>query len=180
MLELARTGDPRALEALLQGGEDPNCIHPHTGATPLHNACFCDSVELVRVLLAHGADPNRRYTYRSPVDGRVEPDLVALMVAHSLDAAIVLLNAGADPNATDGLGRTPLMRAVLAGPSEQVQRLLEAGADPRRRSDAGVTAADIVRDRLSWLRDNLEGLKRQAADERIAKLERTLMLVEAG
>lgn len=180
VLQPAGTGDPATLAALLLAGDDPNCVHPQSGATPLHNACFCDSVEHVKVLLAHGANPSLRYTYRSFVDGRVEPDLVALMIARSVDVALALLHAGADPNATDGLGRTPLMRAVLAGPPGQVQRLLEAGADPLRRSHSGVTAADIVRDRLSWLRDNLAVLKRPIADERIAKLERTLDMVVSG
>lgn len=55
---------------------------------------------------------------------------VPLPQSQILEAMEVLLQAGADPNATGFLG-TPLMVAARYGLSQVVRRLLEAGADPR-------------------------------------------------
>ena len=58
----------------------------------------------------------------------------------------VLLGAGADPNATDNAGNTPLHRAAEWGNSEPgrllVARLLAAGADPNIPDNAGNTPID--------------------------------------
>jgi ankyrin repeat protein len=65
-----------------------------------------------------------------------------------------LLADGADPDATDSTGATPLMLAVVAG-GENVQPLLDAGADPDLQDSDGWTAlhhalprADIASVRL--------------------------------
>ena len=51
-----------------------------------------------------------------------------------------LLKQGADPNARDAEGRTPLMDAVAAGKLEAVGSLLSARADVDARTKAGRTA----------------------------------------
>lgn len=150
--------DLPALEELLDAGCDPNTAHPNYWNTLLYNACFMDRADIVKLLLARAADPNRRMTYRSPVDGRVEEGPVALMLARSSEVAAALLSAGADPNAPDSAGRTPLMRAVLGASADFVEQLLAAGAEPTVRSNAGHTAVDIVNDRLQWLRDSMPSL----------------------
>jgi ankyrin repeat protein len=51
-----------------------------------------------------------------------------------------LLDQGADPNARDREGRTPLMVAALAGNADAMRALLRGGADVNARSNAGRTA----------------------------------------
>ena len=50
--------------------------------------------------------------------------------ADRLDDVSLLLDRGADPNASDARGYTALHRAAETGKTRIVQRLLERGADP--------------------------------------------------
>ena len=177
ILEAVGRADLSRLAALLDAGADPNTVHPTVGNSPLYNACFSDRVDVVHLLLARGADPNKRLVYCSPVDGRVEEDLVALMFARSEGVAAALLAAGADANAQDKQGRTPLMRAVLAGTVEQVRLLISSGARVSARDHKGSTAADAVQARLQWLRDSLPSLKEKQATARIEQLEGMLLVL---
>ena len=95
LLQAAGRGDLGRLKELLDAGCDPNLAHSISGNTALYNACFLDSVEVVKLLLSRGANPNHRMTYRSPVDGGVERGLVALMVTRSEPVTSALLDAGA-------------------------------------------------------------------------------------
>ncbi|WP_309709295.1 ankyrin repeat domain-containing protein [Armatimonas sp.] len=55
-----------------------------------------------------------------------------------------LLSAGANPNATDNQGRTPLMWAAKSGLPDFVEALLKKGADPKRKDKDGKTARDYI------------------------------------
>jgi ankyrin repeat protein len=151
-LGAAVRGDLATLASLLDSGYDPDLTHPRSGATALYNACFANQAEAVRMLLARGADPNKRITFRSSVDGRIEKDVVALMLASSTAVADLLLEAGADPGARDGQGRTVLMRLVGTAPSEVFKSLIRAGADVAARANDGSTAVDFVNKKLDWWR----------------------------
>jgi hypothetical protein len=61
-----------------------------------------------------------------------KPDAQAATVA-------CLIEAGADPNALDKNGVTPLHRAVRTRCAAAVKALLEGGADPRRKNKNGST-----------------------------------------
>lgn len=71
------------------------------------------------------------------------------------DMALILLEAGADPNARDCYGTTPIMRAVEWSPSDEgdsldticmhIRQLLEYGADISAKDDSGFTALDYAR-----------------------------------
>jgi ankyrin repeat protein len=179
LLDAAAQGHLAKVEELLDAGCDPNMAHPQYGNTPLSGACFTNRVEVVRRLLQRGADPNLRITYRSPVDGRVEKGVVALMFARSLEAVTVLLEGGADPNIQADEGVTPLMRAVLAAPPAAVDALLAAGANAQVRNRSGDTAADLVRKRLDLLRST-QASESAKGRKRMADLERTLAILSAA
>ena len=152
VLQAAGTGDVAWLTRLLDAGCDANTVHPTTGASALYNACFGGAVDAIRLLLSRGADPNKRLTYRSPVDGRVEKDLVVLMVASSVQVIELLLEAGADPRAQCDDGRTVLMRLVGVAPSDAFRLLIGAGADVTVRARDRRSAADVVKWKLDWWR----------------------------
>lgn len=60
-------------------------------------------------------------------------------------AVKALLDAGADPNAADGAGLTPLMRAAGRDDVDTVILLLDYGASVDEKSAAGKTALDYAR-----------------------------------
>lgn len=67
----------------------------------------------------------------------------------STDIATALIERGADVNAVNAQGVTPLMIASARGNLPMIGLLLEAGADPTMTSKAGKTAIDIARDNLN-------------------------------
>jgi ankyrin repeat protein len=175
-----------AIPELVRKGADLNYVDPNLGRTPLYAACITDRVRVIEALLQHGADPNKRFTYRSPVDGRVEAEVTALMYAVSPEAASVLIRAGADVNAADAQGTTPLMRAAFYGRAAVVRLLLEAGANPlarqtKRRGRKARTARELAESKLEFFTeatsDTPEG---QAAIQRYAEVRRILVEAESG
>lgn len=129
LLTAAGRGERETMDSAIAAGADVNAISGY-GNSVLYNACFADHPTAIAALLARGADPNLRMTYRSPVDGRVEVGLVALMVCRSAAAVETLLAAGADPNVSDNHGSTPLMRAALAAGPDAVAMLPEGRGRP--------------------------------------------------
>lgn len=105
------TGDVNAVRAAL--ARDPSlAIAPSAprGWTPLVYACFsvlgrtgqpraANVVEVARLLLAHGGDPNASYPSSEPGDDSVFPVLyAAIAVVDNLALAAALLAAGANPS----------------------------------------------------------------------------------
>lgn len=176
LFDAVSRGDRERLRSAIAAGADPNAVSKY-GSSLLYSACFADQTGALEALLAAGADPNLRMTYRSPVDGRVEVGLVALMVCRSSVAVAILLGAGAQPNVSDIHGSTPLMRAALAAGAEAVELLIRAGADPRAEDAHGKTAADRVRARLSWLDEHASTLRQSMASERRKDLQAVLALL---
>ena len=87
----------------------------------------------VRLAVAGGADVNEK----GGIDGQTP-----LHFAHTAEMTKVLLQCGADPNATDESERTPLYYAESA---EQTKALLTAGADATWSDNQGYTALHQAR-----------------------------------
>ncbi|MFY9610697.1 MAG: ankyrin repeat domain-containing protein [Blastocatellia bacterium] len=67
------------------------------------------------------------------------PNLTLAALKGNTDLLNKLLEAGADPDACDSHGRTPLIEAAFGGHVGAVSALLEAGADPNARDADGWT-----------------------------------------
>ncbi len=121
-------------QKLIEAGADPNVVDNDAGMGALYAAIDMHRLaighgrpnprqrgtfgaeDVVRVLLAHGADPNARL--KKPIMQR----------QHTFgDGAL-------------GSGATPLMRAAKSGDVALMQQLLSAGADPKLEVPNGSTA----------------------------------------
>jgi ankyrin repeat protein len=157
--------------ALLEHGAD---IHAATdqGITALHHAANLCDLELILFLLESGADIHARASRDEHIcnpDGWVTTVIegntpLHLAIASTqgalsgqrLDVVSALLNRGADIEAREGTGRTPLLLAVSRayGSSTEswihnekvVNHLLERGADRHAVDDAGKNAEQLMDD----------------------------------
>ena len=95
--------------------------------------------EAIRLLCAHGADPDTRDS-----DGRT-PLMRACRKGHT-PSVQALLDAGADPNLVDADGLIALMYAAQKTKVDNVQLLLDRGADPSVRDKLGRSALDVAQE----------------------------------
>src|SRR5258708_17330763 len=106
----------------------------YVGDTALHLAAAGYRVEIVRRLLAAGADPNaaRNRRQSGPLHYAADGYVIgpAWDAERQLKTIRCLLDAGADINAQDKNGASPLHRAVRTRCAAVVSCLLKAGADP--------------------------------------------------
>lgn len=125
--------------------------------TPLHRASQSVNLDVIGALLEHRADPNAATDEgETPLHIVVARTSNAKVPEQKIDAAAeLLISAGADIDPPDGYGRSPVHRAAYFGHESLVQRLVGAGADPRRRDMDGKNALHLGgrhREITSWLR----------------------------
>jgi hypothetical protein len=115
----------------------------YVGDTALHLAAAGYRVEIAKLLLTAGADPNSAMNHRQSgpllyaADGYITGP--AWDPKRQVKTIRCLLDAVADINAQDKNGAAPLHRAVRTRCAAAVRCLLKAGSDPTLRNKSGST-----------------------------------------
>jgi ankyrin repeat protein len=157
---------PKLVKALLAHGANPNVqiakdFPPYSrspyalqtrlaGVTPYLLAAAAADVDLMRVLLAGGADPHIKAKDGSTAlmmasgVGRIDDREAKQDYASALEAAKLALMLGDDINATNTRGRTALHGAAGIGANELIQFLVEKGANLNTKDRGGYSPLAIA------------------------------------
>jgi ankyrin repeat protein len=127
------------------------------GATPFLRAAQSSDVELMKLLLAKGADP------KLATQHNVTPLAVASGIAwvegvtyewsreQNVETVKMLLDLGLDPNVHDEDGRTALHGAAHKGRNEIVQMLVDHGADLTAHDNGSRDTVNGAMKGLTWV-----------------------------
>jgi ankyrin repeat protein len=162
------------IQARLDRGADPNVriaadteVHQgmtslwlrEAGATPLLRAALCGDLTVVKLLLAHGADPSiPTFDHTTPLMaasgvGWSEGMLREYSEDQTLEVIRILLDRGADVNAANDHGITALHGAAYKGANKAVMLLVEHGADLSAKDkgeDYGFGVSSVRMTPLNW------------------------------
>jgi len=103
------------------------------GKTPLHFAAQEGAVAVIDYLLAKGVDLNAPSELGTP-----------LHACHDVQTQRILVEKGADLNARDPKGYTPLHTRAFFGEIESMRHLLEEGASVHTRDNDGATPLHLT------------------------------------
>jgi ankyrin repeat protein len=169
--QIGRIDSVDIARSLLEHGADPNARlrkpimqRQHTagdsalgeGATPLMRAAKSGDIEMLRVLVAAGADatttmPNgtTALMFAAGLGWRngspLAPSYDQGSEAEAIESIRLLLELGLDLNATNDTGDTPLLAAVSGRGAEAIVRfLLDQGADPAVSNGRDRTPLEIA------------------------------------
>ena len=132
-----------AVKLLLDSGADPNVLNRRPSSPPMTEAELSAQREISAACIAEiaaGGIPEETTDGCSMWSGRSETVLMQAAQKDSLHVAALLLENGADINATDDDGETALMKAAAMGKTGIATLLLDCGADVNATSDRGYTA----------------------------------------
>jgi ankyrin repeat protein len=138
LFEAAAAGQVAAVRRRLEAGSELE-DHSDDGYTALHFAAYFGRLEVARMLLERGADPNSVAQNAS----RVTP-LHSAAAGRHRDLVGLLLALGSSANAVQQDGWTPLHAAAKNGDEATVGLLLLRDADATRPANDGRTAVDTA------------------------------------
>lgn len=126
LMVAARRGDLLFVKAFIDAGARVNIKSDWLGSTALLWAVAENHIDVAKVLLASGADPN------------IGDDHGKAAIVHAEDIRTVklLLNNGAKVNKRDSVDATPLMQAARKNNIPKVKLLMARGADVNAHSQS--------------------------------------------
>jgi hypothetical protein len=129
ILDAARYGDLAMVKAAIK--VDPASVsseEPKHSCTPLHLAARYGHSDVAELLLANKANARVNNNCTTPLHFAMTADVAKLLLAH-----------GADVNAKDSVGETPLAWAVSAGRKDVLEVLIASKADVNAKNNKGET-----------------------------------------
>jgi len=160
-----RAGDVKDVVFHLTHGAELDALDS-SGYSYLHTAAACGEVEITRLLLDKGMEPDER------VPGKTLRNYTPLHLAargnHDKIVAM-LIDAGADPQARDVDGLTPLHLAAMNNADRAARVLIEKGADVNAVDNEGRTPLDLA---VRWHKEEVGRVLVQRGAKRAADMGR--------
>jgi hypothetical protein len=104
----------------------------------IHGAVNTGNIKLVKQLLDDGVDVNQKFVFADGPPGNTPLHLTS----HSKQIAELLIKRGANVNAKDSTGKTPLHDVAYDGSLSVLKLLIENGADVNAQDNKGRTPKD--------------------------------------
>jgi ankyrin repeat protein len=188
------------IKYLLQHGANPNVrVKDNTltrtiftmqwfleaGSTPFIRAAQSSDLELLKLLLAHGADALAKTDHGDSAltaaagVGWVDGVTYEHSPKANVETVKFLLSLGLDPNAGNGDGRTPLMVAAAKGRTEVIQILVDHGAklDTRDKGSRDTeTLVSVIAGHTWQALDYADGLVRFGVQSAVTRPEASALL----
>jgi hypothetical protein len=153
------------------------------GATPFLRAAQSGDVTVMKVLLAHGADPKLATANGDTAlmvaagIGWVDGVTFEWSEAENLEAVKMCLDLGVDPNIADGDGRTALHGAAHKGRTDVIRLLVDHGAKLNARDKGSRDTFTGAMEGHTWMPvDYARGLVRVGVQSAIAHPEAEALL----
>lgn len=178
LFKLAELGEVSSAEILLRYGANFHFEDPVSYYNPLHIAVLRNKPDMVKLLLEHGADIERRDRVHesSPLD-------LASEESERLPCLTTLLEMGADVNKSDRRGKSPLLHALASADgltvlnTDSIEVLLKRGADVNA---ATVEGERVVSQLVFLVKEALGSSARDAAEIGQFCLKTTELLLSHG
>jgi len=165
LYQVVRDQDVNSVRLLVECGADVNKGNER-GHTPLHVAMKWEpehALDIAKILISNGADVNAGIKNELVPDGYVDTSEGKTplhnaagiwlfdddLEIHSKIALVkLLLSHGANVNAKDGFGQTPLFKALYTGHIDVMELLIDHGADvnAKNKMDGGTVLHDAAYD----------------------------------
>jgi ankyrin repeat protein len=135
----AHVGNTSMVALFIKMGANVNKTN-YLGRSALMVAALGDHIDIVKMLVAAGADVNARNKVAEPELGRTP--LIYAVSGGDIEIVKYLVAHGADVNGKDDDQSTPITYAAYDGDLEIVKFLVQSGADVSAKDKLGYTALD--------------------------------------